>query len=92
MGKMLKAKVKNEKWKLAVPVPYFLLHFSVSCLTSPLVWEKLFDAGARPGLPAVSRKQARKAFKNLIKELKHCKGTVLLEVQAKDGTGVRIKL
>ncbi|MWV42638.1 hypothetical protein GRF59_03275 [Paenibacillus sp. HJL G12] len=43
-------------------------------------------------LSILENRSTKQAIRQLIKELQHCKGTVLVDVQAQDGTEVLIKL
>lgn len=43
-------------------------------------------------LPILENQSTKQALRQLIKELQRCKGTVLVDVQAQDGTEVLIKL
>ncbi len=43
-------------------------------------------------LSILENRSTQQAIRQLIKELQHCKGTVLVDVQAQDGTEVLIKL
>ncbi|ULL16798.1 hypothetical protein DVH26_21530 [Paenibacillus sp. H1-7] len=43
-------------------------------------------------LSILDNRSTKQALKQLIKELQRCKGTVLVDVQAQDGTEVLIKL
>ncbi|MDB5084450.1 MAG: hypothetical protein JWN30_1336 [Bacilli bacterium] len=82
---MLILKVKTNKRRLFIPVPYTVLNLSVSTLTSKLVtkWAKEYIA-----LPLLDKR----ALKSIVKELKNHKGLVLVHVKAKDGTEVLVQL
>ncbi|GIN90030.1 hypothetical protein J6TS1_03200 [Siminovitchia terrae] len=43
-------------------------------------------------LSILENRSTKQAIRQLIRELQHCKGTVLVDVQAQDGTEVLIKL
>lgn len=52
---------------------------------SSLIWIELV-------LNIIENRSIKQVVRLLIKELQHCKGTVLVDVKAQDGTGVLIKL
>ncbi|WP_419887800.1 hypothetical protein ACN6MT_20535 [Neobacillus niacini] len=93
---MLYVKVKAKDVRLTIPVPYALLTIFNSILSSKFVhqqankWTKEhFD---RKKLDFSIPQIDKETLKPIIKELKHHKGVVLVDVIAKDGTEVKVTL
>jgi hypothetical protein len=87
---MLQVKLKTNTARFSVPVPYTMLNLGISVVTSKMLnrlvnkWTQTKDFS----LPPIDKK----ALCSIIKELKNHKGLVLVEVKAKDGTEVKVKL
>jgi hypothetical protein len=92
---MLDIKVKAKEVKFSIPIPYSILNLSISFLTSSLInrlsdrWIKKYSSHDHAFfIPPLDKKQ----LKAIIHELKQHKGTELVQVKAKDGTEIKIKL
>lgn len=95
---MLKVKVKLKgKTEFTVPLPYSLLQAGGWIATSPLVWkfvnstfiQKNIDENAKLFIPmSIDRKVVRP----LLREIKRYRGLTIVEVKAKDGTEVVVRL
>ncbi|MEK4628963.1 hypothetical protein MKZ17_12215 [Solibacillus sp. FSL R7-0682] len=93
---MLLIKVKTEDVRLSIPIPYALLNIAISIFVSSFFQKKLnkwtneyfkrrkFDFT----LPLIDKQ----TVKPLVQEMKNYKGLTLIDVQAKDGTEVKIRL
>lgn len=95
---MLKVKVKpKDKKKFTVLLPYTLLRAGGWIATSPLLWRFVNSSLFQKN---VSEKEKsfipisidRKALGLLLKELKRYRGLTIVEVKAKDGTEVVVRL
>ncbi|RAP78514.1 hypothetical protein [Paenibacillus montanisoli] len=100
---MMIVKVKSKEHAFTIPIPYSVLRMGSGILTSNLVQRKLkvwlnkHDSdSSRNGIDMVlsilENRSTKRAIRRLIKELQRCKGTVLVDVRAQDGTEVSIKL
>ncbi|WP_053217367.1 hypothetical protein [Virgibacillus senegalensis] len=93
---MLRVKVKTNEAKFMIPVPYVLLDFGASILTSKLLiryanrWSKphLDKKNISFTIPSIDKKE----LKRIVKELKKNKGLELVNVKAQDGTEVIVRL
>ncbi|AZN41387.1 hypothetical protein [Paenibacillus albus] len=94
---MIIVKVKNEERTFTIPVPYIVLRLGTVILTSRLVhrkfrdWVKKHDK-IEPVLLLLENRGTKHAIKHLIREMRRCKGTILVDVHSQDGTEVLIRL
>ncbi|KAA0955756.1 hypothetical protein FQ087_14270 [Sporosarcina sp. ANT_H38] len=93
---MLKVKVKTKGVRLWIPVPYVILNIGICIISSELV-NRLINKGVKVSMkdkeqsftmPPINKKDLR----NIVNELKKNKGLELVDVKAKDGTKVSIRL
>lgn len=89
-------KVKAKGIRLAIPIPYFIIDIAITILTSKFFqkclnkWtKKHFE---RKSLDFTFPLIDKRNLKLVIEELKNYKGLMLVDVQAKDGTVVKIRL
>jgi hypothetical protein len=93
---MLYLKVKAKDVRFSIPIPYALLNIGISILTSKLFhkhankWAK--DHFERKKLDYTIPLIDKKTLKPIVKELKNQKGILLVDVKAKDGTEVKVRL
>lgn len=93
---MMHVKVKAKNIRLTIPIPYAILNIAISILTSKFIqqnvekWTK--EHFERKELDVPFPLIDKKTLKPIVKELKNCKGIVLVDVKAKDGTEVKVKL
>lgn len=93
---MLYIKVKTKDVRFTIPVPYAILTICNSILSSKFLhqqankWTK--EHFERKKLDLTIPQIDKEALKPIIKELKNYKGLVLVDVKAKDGTEVKVKL
>ncbi|MDN4606099.1 hypothetical protein [Sporosarcina highlanderae] len=93
---MLKVKVKTEKFKLSIPLPYVLLSIGISIISSKwlrkLINEQIVknaeDKSKAYAIPELDKRE----LKSIVSELRNHKGTRLVNVKAKDGTEVIVRL
>lgn len=93
---MLNVKVKTESVRLSIPVPYVILTIGISIISSQLlnrlinkwVQESMKEKEQIFTMPPLNKKE----LKSIVHELKMHKGLRLVDVKAKDGTEVVIKL
>ena len=89
-------KVKAKGIRLAIPIPYFILDITINILTSKLLqkylnrWTK--NHFERKSLDFTFPLIDKGNLKLVTEELKNYKGLMLVDVQAKDGTVVKIRL
>ena len=93
---MMHLKVKTKDVRFSLPIPYNMLHFAISILSSKYFqqnlnkWtQKQFE---RKKLDFTFPLIDKKKLLPIIKELKNNKGLVLVDVKAKDGTEVKVRL
>jgi len=93
---MLHLKVKAKDFRLTLPIPYAILNIGISILSSKFIhqqankWTK--EHFERKKLDITIPQIDKKMLKPIIEELKNYKGLVLVDVKAKDGTEVKIRL
>ncbi|AOH56389.1 hypothetical protein ACQKGI_09335 [Peribacillus muralis] len=93
---MMHVKVKAKDVRFSIPVPYALLNMVISILFSKLVhqlvnkWTK--EHFERKKVDFTFPLLDKKTLKPFIEELKNYKGLVLVDVKAKDGTEVKVRL
>ncbi|MDF2039916.1 hypothetical protein P2R12_23530 [Cytobacillus oceanisediminis] len=93
---MLHVKVKAKDLRLTIPIPYAILNIFISLLSSKFIqqnankwtkehfeWRKLDFT-----FPLIDKK----TLMPVVKELKNYKGIVLVDIKAKDGTEVQVRL
>ena len=93
---MLNVKVKAGAVRLFIPVPYVILSIGISIISSELVnrlinkWvkESMKEKEQTFTMPPLNKQE----LKSIVSELKKHKGLGLVNVKAKDGTEVVIKL
>ena len=93
---MMYVKVKTKDVRFTIPVPYAMLNIVISILSSKFVqqhankWTKAhFERNKLDfTFPLIDKKM----LKPIVKELKNYKGIVLVDVKAKDGTEVKVRL
>ncbi|MBE4910649.1 hypothetical protein IMZ08_21650 [Bacillus luteolus] len=93
---MIKVKVKTDKnHSFTIPVPLAVLHASSSILSSEWIWRKVtrqINLHTKHNLNLDHPKFLKAHLKQMIKELRHHKGLVLVDIKLKDGTSVLIRL
>ncbi|MFJ8261048.1 hypothetical protein ACIQ4I_03675 [Rummeliibacillus sp. NPDC094406] len=93
---MLHVKVKTKDVRFTIPIPYTVLNIAVSILSSKFFqkninkWTK--EHFERKKLDFTFPLINKKTLKPIVKELKNYKGIVLVDVKAKDGTEVKVRL
>ncbi|WP_026565082.1 hypothetical protein [Bacillus sp. UNC41MFS5] len=93
---MLHLKVKAKDVRLTIPIPYAILNIGISILSSKFIhqqankWTKEYFE--RKKLDITIPQIDKKMLKPIVEELKNHKGIVLVDVKAKDGTEVKIRL
>jgi hypothetical protein len=93
---MLHLKVKAKDIRFTIPIPYAILNIGISILSSKFIhqqankWTK--EHFERKKLDITIPPIDKKMLKPIIEELKNHKGIVLVDVKAKDGTEVKIRL
>lgn len=93
---MMYVKVKAKDVRFTIPVPYAILNIVISILSSRFLqqnvnkWTK--EHFERKKLDFTFPHIDKNMLKPIVKELKNYKGIVLVDVRAKDGTEVKIRL
>jgi plasmid replication initiation protein len=93
---MLHIKVKAKDVRFTIPVPYAILNIVISILSSKFLqknvnkWTK--EHFERKKLDFTFPHIDKNMLKPIVKELKNYKGIVLVDVRAKDGTEVKVRL
>ena len=93
---MLHVKVKAKDVRFTIPIPYALLNIGISILSSKFLhqqankWTK--EHFERKKLDFTIPLIDKETLKPIVKELKNHKGIVLVDVKAKDGTEVKVRL
>ncbi|MBT2689645.1 hypothetical protein J7I93_15750 [Bacillus sp. ISL-47] len=93
---MLYIKVKAKDVRFTIPIPYAILNIAFSILSSKLFhqyankWTKEHFERKKLGftIPLIDKK----TLKPIVKELKNQKGILLVDVKAKDGTEIKVRL
>lgn len=93
---MLHVKVKTKDTHFNIPIPYAMLHVAISILSSKFLhrhankWTKEYFERKKWDFtfPLIDKE----TLKPIVKELKKYKGIVLVDVKAKDGTEVKVRL
>lgn len=95
---MMTVKVKSKDAKFSIPVPYIFFNIAISILTSRRFqqkvnkWIKESYERKKQDVPFTFPQIDKKTLKPIAKELKKYRGMVLVDVSAKDGSRVKIKL
>lgn len=92
---MLNVKVKTKRVRLSIPIPYFVISFGISIISSEFLnrqinkWVKENTNGKEVifNIPRLDKKE----LGEILKELRKHKGMELVNVKAKDGTVVIVK-
>ncbi len=93
---MMHVKVKTKDIRFTIPVPYVIVNVAISILTSKFIqqninkWTK--EHFERNKIDFAFPLIDKKTLKPIVKELKNNKGIVLVDVKAKDGTEVKVRL
>ncbi|MFF3102267.1 hypothetical protein [Viridibacillus arvi] len=93
---MILVKVKTKDVWFTIPIPYSILNIVISILSSNFFqkninkWTK--EHFERKKLDFAFPLIEKKTLKPIVKELKNYKGIVLVDVKAKDGTEVKVRL
>ncbi|MGE7024415.1 hypothetical protein [Solibacillus cecembensis] len=93
---MIHVKVKAKGIRFIIPVPYAVLNIAISIATSKFLqrnvnkWTK--EHFERKKLDFTFPLIDKEMLKPLVKELKKHKGIVLVDVKAKDGTEVKVRI
>ncbi|MED3892970.1 hypothetical protein MRBLBA21_001823 [Peribacillus frigoritolerans] len=93
---MMYVKVKAKDVRFTIPVPYAILNIIISILSSKFLqqnvnkWTK--EHFERKKLDFTFPHIDKNMLKPIVKELKNYKGIVLVDVRAKDGTEVKVRL
>lgn len=93
---MMHVKVKTKDIRFTIPVPYVIVNVAISILTSKFIQQNInkwtkehFEKNKIDfSFPLIEKKTLQPIFK----ELKNNKGIVLVDVKAKDGTEVKVRL
>lgn len=89
-------KVKSKNVSFTVPIPYMILNLGISILSSKMLhqhvnkWSREYIKKKK--IPFVIPPLDKTALKQVVDELRNHKGLVLIDITAKDGTEVRVKL
>lgn len=93
---MLHVRVKSKDVSFSVPVPFTILKIGISILCSKILQQQVNEWSRKyikkKKIPFVIPPLDKSALKRIITELKNYKGIVLVDIKAKDGTEVKIKL
>ncbi|KON88798.1 hypothetical protein AF332_19665 [Sporosarcina globispora] len=93
---MMHVKVKAKDVRFTIPIPYAILNIVISILSSKFIhqnttkWTKAHFE--RIQLDFTFPQIDKESLKPIVNELKNHKGIVLVDVKAKDGTEVKIRL
>lgn len=97
---MIHVKIKTDQnFKLNIPIPYTILQAGCSLLSSELVLRQLTkwtnqhsDNTSTVTFLPLNSKINKQLIKQTIRELRHHKGLVIVDVKTKDGTEVFVRL
>ncbi|MGK4044133.1 hypothetical protein AB0Y20_17815 [Heyndrickxia oleronia] len=93
---MMHLKVKAKDVRFTIPIPYSILNIVISIFSSKIFhqninrWTK--EHFERKKLDFTLPLIEKNTLKPIVKELKKYKGIVLVDVKAKDGTEVKVRL
>ncbi|TYP76616.1 hypothetical protein BCM02_103278 [Paenibacillus methanolicus] len=99
-------KMKSREHAFTIPVPYLVLRMGSGFLTSNFVQrivgghlsrhDNLDSESGRFGIALamsiLENRDTKQAIRQFIRELQHCRGTVLLDVRTQDGTELWVRL
>lgn len=93
---MMHLKVNAKNMRFTIPIPFAVLDLGISLLSSKFLqknvnkWTKKHFERKKIdfSFPLINKK----SLKPIIKELQNNKGLVLIDVKAKDGTEVKVRL
>ncbi|WP_391203493.1 hypothetical protein [Psychrobacillus sp. L4] len=93
---MLNVKVKSKAVRLSIPVPYLVLNIGITILSSQLL-NKMINKWTIEGMKGKEMSVMipqfnKKELQEIVKELKRHRGLSIVDVKAKDGTEVFIRL
>ncbi len=93
---MLYVKVKEKNVRFTILIPYTMLNICISILSSKSFYQRANkwtkEYCHRKNLDFTFPLIDKETLKPIVKELKNHSGTVLVDVKAKDGTEVKIRL
>lgn len=93
---MMSVKVKANGVRFTIPIPYAILNMAISILSSKIFWKNINkwtkEYFKRKKLDFTFPPIDKKTLKPIVNELKNFKGIVLVDVKAKDGTEVKVRL
>ena len=93
---MIYVKIKTKGFRFIIPVPYVFLNIAITVVSSNLFhknlnkWTK--NHFERKEIDFIFPLIDKKTLKPILKELKNYKGIQLVDMKAKDGTEVKVKL
>lgn len=93
---MLQIKVKTKDVRFTIPIPNAVLNIGVSILSSKFLQQHIHEWTKKHlerkklefSIPQIDKKM----LMPILKELKGHKGLLLVDVKAKDGTEVKVRL
>ncbi|MGE7770454.1 hypothetical protein ACQKMK_07915 [Viridibacillus arvi] len=93
---MMLVKVKTKDVRFTIPIPYAILNIVISILSSNF-FQKNINKWTKEHFESKKLDFAfplieKKTLKPIVKELKNYKGIVLVDVKAKDGTEIKVRL
>lgn len=93
---MLHVRVKSKNVSFSVPVPYIILNLGISILCSKMLQQHVNEWSReyieKKKIPFIIPPLDKSALKCIVDELKNHKGLILVNIKAKDGTEVKIRL
>ncbi|WP_413357433.1 hypothetical protein AA0X71_21970 [Robertmurraya sp. 2P01SA] len=93
---MLHVRVKSKDVSFSVPVPYMMLNIGISILCSKILQRHVNERSKEyieiKKIPFVIPPLDKSILKCVVDELKNHKGLELVNIKAKDGTEVKIRL
>lgn len=93
---MLQVKVKAKKFRFTIPIPYTMLNIVLSIVCSTF-FRKVMNRWIKEQFKMEKRVFIfpiidKNTLQPVITELKNYKGLILVDVKAKDGTEVKVRL
>ena len=93
---MLNVKVKSKAVRISIPVPYLVLNIGITILSSQLLNKLInkwtIESMKEKEIPFTIPQLNKMELKEIVKELKRHRGLNIVDVKAKDGTEVFIRL
>jgi len=95
---MMKVRVRSKGAKFSIPIPYAFFHIAISILSLKRFqrnvnkWIQDHYERKKQDVPFTFPQIDKQTLKPFAKELKKHKGLVLVDVKAKDGSEVKIRL